>query len=179
MSAALKCYADHGWSGFHFEAVATEAGVGRPALYRRWKDRSALLIDAFREYSQPLLEADLGSLRAELVAIAVSYSQTMQGSRALAGQRLFIEQRALPAVFEVVKEEISDARYALIERAVQRAVTRGEAGAHTPVKLLENLLLGSTLTWSLFAPGSVRALRTLRETEELVEAVLHGTVRPD
>ena len=39
LEAALTVYARQGWAGFNFDAVAREAGCGRPALYRRWQSK--------------------------------------------------------------------------------------------------------------------------------------------
>jgi TetR/AcrR family transcriptional regulator, regulator of autoinduction and epiphytic fitness len=44
--AALKEFAETGYSGFRMEAVAARAGVGRSTLYRHWPNKAALIADA-------------------------------------------------------------------------------------------------------------------------------------
>lgn len=48
--AALSTFVDHGLSDFTFDEVARRAGVSRTALYRRWSNREALLLDALRAW---------------------------------------------------------------------------------------------------------------------------------
>jgi DNA-binding transcriptional MerR regulator len=43
LAAALRVYAEAGWSGFSFDAVARRAGVGKAPLYLRWQ--SGQLVD--------------------------------------------------------------------------------------------------------------------------------------
>ena len=44
--AALKEFAEAGYSGFRMESVAARAGVGRSTLYRHWPNKAALIADA-------------------------------------------------------------------------------------------------------------------------------------
>jgi TetR/AcrR family transcriptional regulator, regulator of autoinduction and epiphytic fitness len=44
--AALKEFAETGYSGFRMEAVAARAGVGRSTVYRHWPNKAALIADA-------------------------------------------------------------------------------------------------------------------------------------
>jgi AcrR family transcriptional regulator len=56
-SAMIAMLAAHGYDGASFEKVATAAGVSRPAIYRRWKAKELLVIDAVRA----MLNEDLAS----------------------------------------------------------------------------------------------------------------------
>lgn len=44
--AALKEFAEVGYSGFRMEAAAARAGVGRSTVYRHWPNKAALIADA-------------------------------------------------------------------------------------------------------------------------------------
>jgi AcrR family transcriptional regulator len=44
--AALKEFAEVGYSGFRMESVAARAGVGRSTVYRHWPNKAALITDA-------------------------------------------------------------------------------------------------------------------------------------
>ena len=46
LRAALKEFADAGYSGFRMESVAALAGVGRSTVYRHWPNKAALIADA-------------------------------------------------------------------------------------------------------------------------------------
>ena len=49
LDATLACLCDEGFEGATIEAVARRAGVGRPTIYRRYRDRIALIEDAVRD----------------------------------------------------------------------------------------------------------------------------------
>jgi TetR/AcrR family transcriptional regulator of autoinduction and epiphytic fitness len=44
--AALKEFAEAGYTGFRMEAVAARADVGRSTVYRHWPNKAALIADA-------------------------------------------------------------------------------------------------------------------------------------
>jgi len=46
LRAALKEFAEAGYSGFRMESVAAIAGVGRSTVYRHWPNKAALIADA-------------------------------------------------------------------------------------------------------------------------------------
>lgn len=46
-SAVLDLLAEVGYGATTIDAVAARAGVGKPAIYRRWADKPALVADAF------------------------------------------------------------------------------------------------------------------------------------
>ena len=51
LEATLDQLAESGYDGLSFEAVAVRAGVHKTTLYRRWSDRTALVLDAMLELS--------------------------------------------------------------------------------------------------------------------------------
>ena len=61
LDAALQLFIEEGPEGATIERIAARAGVMRPTVYRRWKDRNALLVDAIarvREQAErPLVDA--------------------------------------------------------------------------------------------------------------------------
>ena len=64
--ATLRLLAERGFAATTMDAVAAEAGVGKPAIYRRFRDKAALVADVISR-QLPVLEAqDLGDTRAEL-----------------------------------------------------------------------------------------------------------------
>jgi TetR/AcrR family transcriptional regulator of autoinduction and epiphytic fitness len=61
LRAALKEFAEQGYSGFRMESVATLAGVGRSTVYRHWPNKSTLLADALETLNtQPDPARELG-----------------------------------------------------------------------------------------------------------------------
>lgn len=69
-AAARKILAERGYDALNFDAVAREAGVSRPTLYRRWPNKAKLLEELTVQGDGPLpasLQSD--SLRAALASL--------------------------------------------------------------------------------------------------------------
>jgi AcrR family transcriptional regulator len=148
LEVAIDLYAEHGWSGFNFETVSTTAQVGRPALYRRWPDRSALLIDAFLSTTPEVADADLGVLHDELLRVLTDYQEVMHGSRGRAGQRLYLDRAAIPEVVAAVHQRLMGRRFEVVSAAISRAVEREGKASAVPNRLVFSFLLGAVLLWN-------------------------------
>ena len=105
--AALRVYAHGGWSGFTFEGIARAAGVGKPAIYRRWSSREELLIAALQTADFPEAR-DCGHVRADLLderALVVEQNEIIAVPRrvlkALRASVAFSYTRLLTAPFYV------------------------------------------------------------------------------
>lgn len=61
LAAARELLVEVGWSGTTMRAIAERAGVGRPALYRRWPSRAHLVLDAL--FSWSIDQAPIGEAR--------------------------------------------------------------------------------------------------------------------
>ncbi|MFE3443082.1 TetR/AcrR family transcriptional regulator [Nocardia sp. NPDC059180] len=49
LQAAIELCAEHGFAAVTMEAIATRAAVGKPTVYRWWRSKSAVLLDALLE----------------------------------------------------------------------------------------------------------------------------------
>lgn len=153
LDAAIDVYASLGWSGFNFESVAQEASVGRPALYRRWTDRGALLIDAMLHASPTIEDVDLGSLSDELARVLADYVAVLQGNRGRAGQRLYLDGQVIPDVLAAVHASLMGQRYEVVSNAIERASSRAGSRPLVSVRLAFSLLLGPALLWNVAEQG--------------------------
>ncbi|GGO35730.1 TetR/AcrR family transcriptional regulator [Deinococcus humi] len=52
--AALDLLREHGYASINMEAVAERTGIAKQTLYRRWKHKRALILDAFAEQADHL-----------------------------------------------------------------------------------------------------------------------------
>lgn len=183
LDAALAVYADRGWDGYNFEVVAKYAGVGRPAIYRRWSTRAELLVAAFQSRTWGLTVKRTGKLRDELAAITWSYSEVMRGSRGAAGLRLMLDQasgRKLPDALASVHHEITQKRNEEINSAVGRAIARGEVPPQLSASQVTRLLLGPILLWGFVTENNELAHPSSKdEIYELVDVVMNGLLRTE
>lgn len=134
LRAVLDELHDHGYPGVTYDGVARRARTSKPVLYRRWRSRAHLVLDALTAELPPVLPIpDTGSLRGDLIALL----QLMRTRFALVGAPT-IRGIIADADDELrrVALELTDVFAAEISRSVvQRASGRGEIGP-APVPLL-------------------------------------------
>src|SRR5215831_12379859 len=68
LEAARTVFLERGYHAASLSEIARRAGVGTPAIYRRWPTKTALAIDVFVRDSTPDPIPDTGSIRADLIA---------------------------------------------------------------------------------------------------------------
>ncbi|MEV0688535.1 TetR/AcrR family transcriptional regulator [Nocardia sp. NPDC050378] len=172
VEAAIECYAERGWSGFSFESVSIAAGVGRPALYRRWSGREELLIDAFRESTQTLQLPDHGNVAEDLTDLALAHRRLLVGARGRAGMRLFIEREAVAEVFRTIATEITAQRDRIILEVLERGRSRGELDSGVDLNIASQLLVGALMLDALVHERTTPQIRvTVTKT---VETLMRG-----
>lgn len=73
LSAAQDVLAEVGYDKLSMEAVASRVGAGRATVYRRWRDKSELVIDAIAALHWDTPAPNTGALRMDLLALGAAY----------------------------------------------------------------------------------------------------------
>lgn len=143
--AALEVYADYGWGGFTFEAIARHAGIGKPAIYLRWKRREDLLFEALDLSDVPPFAQDTGSLKGDLVAFGISIHQWWRSRAGTAWLQLQLDQERNA---ELTRTHVGVVRrnVAAASSLVELALSRGELDSFDDGILLLEIVNGSVLT---------------------------------
>ncbi|MFD4247586.1 TetR/AcrR family transcriptional regulator [Streptomyces sp. NPDC058525] len=140
-AATLAELLDRGYAELTVEGVAQRAGVHKTTLYRRWKDRASLVVDALAEhFATDIPIPDTGAVETDLQALARALVQSMSGPVGRAVQTaMFSDAGRLPEVAEAKRRIFAD-RFRRAEPVVARAIERGELPADTdPVELIKTL----------------------------------------
>jgi DNA-binding transcriptional MerR regulator/AcrR family transcriptional regulator len=174
LTAALWVYAEAGWSGFSFDAVARRAGVGRAPLYLRWQSKEDLLLAALSAHSSTIPLRDCGSLRDDLAEYATRLLESKSGPEGWAFLRIRLEATVNPALHARFSSEIAVPYIDAAKDVLQRALTRGDLPADTPVDLLLASFYGAI--FSAMTPGLADDHR--RYAERIVDFVLSRTQVP-
>ncbi len=92
LSVALDLYAREGRTGCSLERIARQAKVAKTTLYRRWKNRDELLIEAVLSGVGGVTDVpETGSLEGDLTSLVREVVGRMQGSAGLAPVRLLLD----------------------------------------------------------------------------------------
>lgn len=148
-ATALRLYAEQGWLGFSLTAIAREARVGKPAVYRRWETREELLADALTQMSFPR-PRELGSLRDELHDLAHQLADWWLDGSGRITLRLVLETTTFPELGVVYDTVVRRPSLQTGVGLVERAVARGELPADTERYMIAELLAGAILTHFVF-----------------------------
>lgn len=163
-----------GLASVTISAVATESGVSRPAIYRRWPSRAALLFEAQTYASVDQDLPDLGSLRAELLATIPQLVRTMnEGDRTLTASML-----GQMIVAETFSAEVWANRWGPDSESIylmwQRALDRGEVRSEVDGRAVIDDLVASCIFQVYFLHRTVG----LEQIEALVDRIIHGVAAP-
>src|SRR5580765_2355499 len=156
------------------EAVAARSGVAKTTIYRRWRDKwelalDAAMIDVLTTFDDPI---DVGDTRKELITFVTSALRTL-GSKPYgpAMQGLVSEVATDPQLGRVNREYVVDPRRRQIKAVIERGIERGDLRPDTDPRLVQELLIGTIYYRLLFSgPPLDRKLGT-----QPVDAILDGS----
>lgn len=134
LKAVAEALSEYEYHQLTIEDIAARAGVGKSTIYRWWKHKSDLVLDAFRQHTASVFELDMNqslafNLKQQLFKLSIALNHpigrallvVMANHRELAGE--FFKQYLLPR---------REQTYALIDVAIKR----GEIRADYPFDLL-------------------------------------------
>lgn len=143
LEAASGLLEEVGYDGLTIEAVARRAGVSRPTVYRRWDDKSHLVVAVLGRSWMRSTSIDTGSLRNDLLAIHREQARLFASApfRHVAPTLIarFGRDEALATAYA---EEFVDMRRRMVATALDLAAARGEITRHVDVDDAFDLLTG-------------------------------------
>ena len=145
-----------GYSALSLDAVARKAGVGKAALYRRWRSKADMAADLVRQLSATAIVAsdpgDRGSLEADLYVALLAVRRILRHP---------LVRRILPDLYTAIPREAARVaamrpgemtREKKVKALVDRAIARGELPVDTDRRAASDLLIGP-LYWSMVVMG--------------------------
>jgi AcrR family transcriptional regulator len=153
--AVVGLLAEVGYAGTTIGRIAERAGVGRGALYRRWRSKPELVFAAAVHGVALPAPPDGGSLEADLTALAHRIWALAGSDAACAAMpAVALELRSDPALAGALQERLFTAERAYLEAILARARDRGELAAAADAELVRLLLVGPLLHALLFSPDT-------------------------
>ncbi|MGY0486207.1 TetR/AcrR family transcriptional regulator [Streptomyces sp. WG-D5] len=143
-SAVFEELASVGYARMSIEGIARRAGVGKTAVYRRWKSKLHLVLDLVSAIAvQGLPAPDTGSLEGDLRLL---YEVTSRALRhPVAGQiipDLQAEAARNPDIAEALQKALREGQHGVASGIVRAAVERGELKAGLDEELALDLVSG-------------------------------------
>ncbi|WP_374533151.1 TetR/AcrR family transcriptional regulator [Phenylobacterium sp.] len=174
--AAIALYAEVGWAGFSFEALARRSGVGKAGLYRRWSDRQELLRQTLEARWLAPAKIDSGALRGDLIALARQVFAAYAGDNARVARWMAMDGERHPEVRSATAPYV-EATIRQGRAIVRRAIARGEIGGEVNPGLLMDLVVGGVVNHVATTPLRLRGAMVAKMdafTTDLVDTALRG-----
>jgi AcrR family transcriptional regulator len=155
LAATLELAAEHGPRGVRMDAVAQRAGASKETVYRWWRSKSELLLEALAERGERTIPLpDTGSLATDLRrflrATARSGDETTRRIlRALAAEAAADEDTAA-----LIRDKFLVRRRAALGELLERAVARGEL-TRADAAIALDLIYGSLWYRLIFDVGTL------------------------
>jgi AcrR family transcriptional regulator len=126
-AAILRLLADVGYGALTMDAVASEAGVGKATIYRRWRTKQDLVVDTISDLNRTEASpADTGSLEGDLRQMLRSLVSVINGPTGAATLSLLSTVPHQPALAEAFRNGPLAVWRQSFEEIWRRAEQRGE-----------------------------------------------------
>ncbi|WP_188278451.1 TetR/AcrR family transcriptional regulator [Streptomyces sp. CBMA152] len=139
-----------GFARMSIEGIARRAGVGKTAVYRRWKSKLSLVLDLVSAFAaQGLPVPHTGSLYGDIRALLAVASLALR--HPVASQvipDLLVESVRHPEIADAIKEALLDGQKGVAAVVVREAVERGELPEGADPDRALDLIVGP-LYWRL------------------------------
>lgn len=153
LQATLDLVQDVGYARLTIEGIAAKAGVGKSTVYRWWRSKGELVLDALGDILEARPVPDTGDTRSDLMGIVdqaiTLYSDETGARTVIAG--LVGDMNHDPEVATALRDRFIHPRRAGNREVIVRAIERGDLPADTDIELLIDILV---------APISYRAIIT-------------------
>ena len=166
--AVLKLLTDRGYAGMSVEGVASQAGVGKTTIYRRYASKEEMVAGAMRALRDDMGPLpDTGDTRADVVEMIL---QTRQAVRRGPGFRLIsallVEEKRSPELLELLRERLLRPRRDEAIMVLQRGVDRGEVRADVDLEVAAQAMVGAVYMRRMF--GVTESRRLIEQTVDVV-----------
>jgi AcrR family transcriptional regulator len=132
--AILRLLADVGYGALTMDAVASQAGVGKATIYRRWRTKEDLVVDTIAGLEQKVIDSpDSGTLEGDLRSLMHSLVDIINGPLGAATLALLStvpHQPALAAAFRTGPIAVWRTAF---DEVWARGVGRGEVSGPSPL----------------------------------------------
>jgi AcrR family transcriptional regulator len=142
MEAAIRQLDDVGYAAISMESVASEAGVARATIYRRYRDKADLITSAIAEYAAEIPTRPSEDPKADLCRFLVDFDHRF-GASGMGVLGALMTNRDDPRALELHRERVVAPRLEYGRRLLEQARANGELRPDADLDLAFQMLSGS------------------------------------
>ena len=140
LETAWRLLLEDGYEGMSIARVAEEARVGRPAIYRRYKNKSELVAAVLADKQSRTAPIDTGSARGDLIA---HLEFARRGFKVELAGTMLVDGRKHPELLEGFRRGMLRPRLGDIVAAIERGKERGEVRPDLDSEVAVHALMGA------------------------------------
>jgi AcrR family transcriptional regulator len=169
--ATLKLMAETSAHGLRVDDVAARAGVGKATIYRRYRSKDELIMDAIAGLVSEISIPDTGGTRSDLLALMRGAVEVYRGSLEAAVMPTVVEAMSRDVeLARLVREEFLARRRAALQEVLQRGIERGDLRRDLDIELALDVLGGPLFYRLLITGGPIDE----QLADGVVELILRG-----
>lgn len=149
LDATLGELSEKGYAGLSIASVAQAAGTTRPAIYRRWKDKSELVVDAVARLAEADVPTPTGDVRADVQAELENFAHCITEAGALPLAGMMLAGDLDPAVRNAYLERIVAPRRARLRSIFEKGLANGQIDADADLAVALSFLTGSWYSFTI------------------------------
>ena len=144
LAAALELLTETGYSALTGEAIAARAGVGKQTIYRWWRGKGAVILDALADDMPEVIALpDTGDLRADLRQVLRATVAEFADPRLSATTRaITIETLADEDLAAQARDRLLRPQLNAVRARLEAARDAGQVRPDAPLDLVVELLFG-------------------------------------
>lgn len=144
LDAVLALLEQEGYSRVTIESVAKQAGVGKQTIYRWWKSKAELVLEAYANHAASKLPMpDKGSLRADLEWFFCAAFKRLTDLSGPTMRGLMADAVYDPEFLDILRKVLIDKRRKVLFQVLERARSRGELKADADLDVMIDILFGA------------------------------------
>ena len=171
LAAASALILLRGFDSMTVDEVASNAGVGKATVYRRWARKEDLAVAAMEQlYRDEMPTPDTGSIRGDLREMYASVLAFANSPTGVDYVRTTIKEAMRDDRIAALHREASERAERNAAAVFERAIARGEVRPDIPMRTAIHLV-GSMVAVRVITG---QEMPTMEQLDELVEFALHG-----
>ncbi|MER5884900.1 TetR/AcrR family transcriptional regulator [Streptomyces sp. NPDC001941] len=174
LDAVFDLCVSKGYAKVTIEAIASQAGVGKPTIYRWWRSKGALALDVLNERIGSNTDfPDTGDIVADLTTQMTRVTALLTSDTGRVYRGVIGEAQNDPELMRAMRETVVNPRIHGCRRRLEIAVKAGQLRADVPTSSMVDLFYGPVYYRFLLGFD----VPDIRACTDLVEEVVAG-LRP-
>lgn len=176
LAAALKLLHERGYRSVTIEAIASEAAVGKQTIYRWWRSKAEVILEAFARYTAGQITVpDSGNVQTDLQVFLTQAFDSLTRESGEIVRGLMSEALIDPDFAEVMRDIFITSRRSALRDILFKGIERGELASDVDIELIIDLIYGPMWYRLLNKHASLNS----RFAKQLSEMIAGKLTRPE